>query len=136
MRSLHIAIDRIPVYFIQRFCLFLTVATLFISCQGKDGPQQQNLYGKWVIANAERNGKETSYLRKGYFIIDKDGMMTVNITGTDEKGKYKMKDNKIVMGDKNFELKMVGSDSMVVTYMTSPKIKFIFYMQKKHEDIH
>ena len=62
--------------------------------------------------------------------------MTVNLTGADEKGPYKLNNNKLVMGDKNFDLQMVNADSMVVRYMTGPNSQFVFYMHKKHEDTH
>lgn len=91
--------------------------------------------GKWEITKAERNGRETNYLRRGYFIIDRD-MMTINITGADEKGPYTMNSNKLVMGDKNFELEIVKNDTMIVKYLAGPNSEFVFHMlKKKKEDV-
>jgi len=81
MRNLHIVIDRISFSVLQPIWLFVIVAFLFFSCKRGDNIQQEKLYGRWEITKAERNGKETSYLRRGYFIINHDGTMTINITG-------------------------------------------------------
>ncbi len=66
---------------------------LFAACKGRAGIEQEELYGKWDIAMAKRNGKETPYLRGGYFIIEPNGLMTVNITGSDERGDYNLDNN-------------------------------------------
>jgi len=101
------------------------------SCNGHDNTLQDQLYGRWDISKAERNGKETSYLRGGYFIIDQNGTMTINITGADEKGPYTMDKKKLKMGDKNFEIREIKNDSMILKYIPAPKIEFLFYMHKK-----
>jgi len=131
MRNLHIVIDRISFSVLQPIWLFVIVAFLFFSCKRGDNIQQEKLYGRWEITKAERNGKETSYLRRGYFIINHDGTMTINITGADEKGPYTMENNKLGMGNKNFEIQALETNSMIIKYMTGPNSQFVFYMQKK-----
>ncbi len=131
MRNIHIAGDRISFSVLQPIWLFCIAVFIFFSCKRSDNIQQEQLYGRWEITKAERNGKETSYLRRGYFIIDPNGTMMINITGADEKGSYTMENNKIVMGDKNFELQALDADSMIIKYITGPNSQFVFYMQKK-----
>lgn len=136
MRSPNIVSDRILCLGMHSFCLLSSVVFVFlISCRQGDGIQQDALIGKWEITKAERNGRETNYLRRGYFIISKD-MMTVNITGADETGPYKMSNNRLVMGDKKFELEIVKSDTMIVKYLAGPNSEFVFHMLKnKKEDV-
>ena len=134
MRKNHIVNDTVSLISPRPIRPYVLALFFLLSCQGGDSTQQEHLYGRWEIARAERNGKETNYLRRGYFIIDQNGSMTVNLTGADEKGPYKLSSNKLVMGDKNFDLQMVKADSMVVRYMTGPNSQFVFYMHKKHED--
>ena len=135
MRNLHIVIDAFSLHRLQSALLYVIVISLFISCRRGDSPEHEKLYGKWEIAKAERNGKETSYLRRGYFVINPNGTMTVNITGADETGPYTINNNKLVMGDKNFEFQIIKPDSMVIRFVTSPSVRFAFYMQKKHTDV-
>lgn len=133
MINLNIVIDRIFYAVFYRGCLFVVLLSLIFACKKGDGYEQEKLSGKWDITKAERNGRETSYLRRGYFIID-HSMLTINITGEDEKGSYTMKDNKFVMGDKIFELKMLKNDSMIVKYTAGPHSEFLFHMVKSKEN--
>lgn len=117
------------------FCLLSTAFLLLVACKQNDTVQQDQIQGRWEITKAERNGRETNYLRRGYFIIE-ENQMTVNITGADEKGPYKMTKNKLVMGDKNFEIELVKSDTMIVKYLAGPNSEFVFHMlKKKKEDV-
>ncbi len=135
MRNLNIVTDRISYSVMHTFCLLCTAVLFFVSCRQGDTIQQDTLMGRWEITKAERNGRETNYLRRGYFVIDRD-MMTVNITGADEKGPYRMNKNKLVMGDKNFELEIVKNDTMIVKYLAGPNSEFVFHMlKKKKEDV-
>ena len=130
MRNLHIGIDRILISAFIPVLLFI-IGVLFISCKPGDTIVQDQLDGKWEIYKAERNGKETSYLRRGYFNIDAGGMMTINITGADEQGAYILDRNKLIMGEKLFEIQSLKADSMIVKYNTETNSQFVFYMQKK-----
>jgi len=131
MRNLQIGIGRSFGSGKQTFPLFALIIFFLSSCNGHDNASADQLYGRWDISKAERNGKETSYLRGGYFIIDQDGTMTINITGSDEKGSYSMDKNKLKIGDKNFEIREIKNDSMIMKYVPGPKIEFLFYMHKK-----
>lgn len=120
---------------VQTFCLLSAAVFLIISCRQPDNFEQDKLLGRWEITKAERNGRETSYLRRGYFLIERE-TMTINITGADEKGPYTVNNNKLVMGDKNFELETVKNDTMIVTYLAGPNSEFVFHMlKKKKEDV-
>lgn len=104
------------------------------SCRQPEEIQEEGLYGRWDIIRAERNGKETGYLRNGYFIIQPDGSMTVNITGEDEKGNYAFDNNKLIMAeDKIFVIRSLKNDSLTVDYDTGNS-DFVFYMTKNMED--
>ena len=131
MRNLQIVIGRSLWSGIQPLSLFAMVVYFLSSCNGHDNTSADQLYGRWDISKAERNGKETSYLRGGYFIIDQNGTMTINITGADEKGPFTMDKKKLKMGDKNFEIREIKNDSMILKYIPATKIEFLFYMHKK-----
>ncbi|MEO6131384.1 MAG: hypothetical protein ABIQ02_06020 [Saprospiraceae bacterium] len=134
MRNLNIVIDQISRSIIRKGLPCLAVIFLFFGCKEGDNYAQDQLIGRWEITKAERNGRETNYLRRGYFLFDQ-GVMTINITGADERGPYTLKDNKIVMGKMNFELKTVKNDSMIVTYLAGPNSEYIFHMLKTHENV-
>src|SRR5687767_12048811 len=131
MRNLHIVIDRISTSRLQQVWLLIFALLFMFSCKRNDTFEQEQLYGRWEITKAERNGKETNYLRRGYFLFDENGTMTMNITGEDEKGTYTMENNKLVVGNKDFELIKLVADTMIMKYVTGPNSQFVFYMQKK-----
>lgn len=104
-----------------------------IQCKPRDHVEQASLYGKWDIVKAERNGKETPYLRGGYLVINADGAITVNITGEDETGKFELDKDVIRMNNnKEFVIRSLTQDSMTVAFKASPESDFIFYMNR-HE---
>ena len=106
-----------------------------VQCKQRDPVEQAALYGKWDISRAERNGKETPYLRGGYFIINQDGSITVNITGEDEHGKFVLDKDRIRMNDnKEFEIRTLTADSLTVTYSAGTQSDFIFYMNRHEGD--
>ena len=112
------------------------VMLLIISCKRSEEIQTEALYGRWDITSAERNGKETSYLRNGYFVIQRDGSITINITGEDENGKYVLDKNNLVMdGDRIFEIKSLQHDSLTIRYTTNSNSQFLFYMKKDNENV-
>ena len=127
----------------RAFFSFLLVSGMLIllllpnvSCKQTTDIQQDSLYGRWEIMKAERNGKETDYLRNGYFIISQDGTMTVNITGEDESGKFMLEKSKLIMeGDKTFDIESLSTDSLTVKYDATPNSQFVIYMQKKQPDV-
>lgn len=131
MRNLQFAYARISIP-----TLLVTVGLMMgYSCKQPDTVSQEGLYGRWDIAKAERNGKETHYLRNGYFIINQDGTMTINITGEDETGKYIIERNKLIMSDdRTFDIQSFRNDSMNISYEVNSDSKFIFYMTRKNED--
>src|SRR5688572_22559501 len=113
--------------------LFVLVAA---SCKKAEEISHENLYGRWEIKKAERNGEETSYLRNGYFIFNQSGTMTINVTGEDESGNYLLEGNKLTMGgEKTFDIKSLHNDSLVIRYVPSSNAQFMFYMLKKNDDV-
>jgi hypothetical protein len=108
-------------------------SVMMLNCKQRDPVEQAALYGKWDIAKAERNGKETPYLRGGYFIINPDGTITINITGEDERGKFILDRDVIRMNEeKEFEIRSLTADSLTVMYTAAEHSDFIFYMNR-HE---
>ena len=119
----------------MRSIQFVMIMLFVLSCKQADTIGQEDLYGKWNILKATRNGKETAYLRGGYLIIGQDGILTVNITGQDEKGKFQMEKNQLLMeGDKVFEITDFHQDSITINYNAAPNGQFVFYMAKSKED--
>lgn len=119
----------------MRFIHFVLVLCCIQACRPSDTIEQEALYGRWDIIKAERNGKETNYLRRGYFIIGQDGMMSINITGEDERGNYLLEKGRIRMGeDKIFELESLQGDSLIVKYIAESNGHFKFYMVRKDEN--
>lgn len=132
MRNLHIVSKRIS---LSAFWL-AGILLLLVSCKRTEEIQVEGLYGRWEITNAERNGKETSYLRNGYFIIQPGGSMTINITGEDENGKYVLDKNNLVMdGNRVFEIKSLQNDSLTIRYTTNSNSQFLFYMKKDNSNV-
>ncbi|HJW31228.1 MAG TPA: hypothetical protein VJ508_18500 [Saprospiraceae bacterium] len=120
----------------KRIFLLLFVIPLALTCKQKDDIQKDDLSGKWNIMKAERNGRETPYLRGGYFLFSKEGQMTVNITGDDESGTFTIKNNVIKLnGNKTFTLETLRPDSMILHYQINPQSAFVFYMARQHDTI-
>ena len=104
---------------------------LLIACKRAEIVQTEELYGKWDIIKAERNGKETSYLRGGYFVISENGDITVNITGEDQKDKFTLDRNKIKTENEDvYEIEHIQGDSLVISYIAESNGHFVFYMAK------
>ena len=135
MRNLHIVYGSISLNSIFLWgCCIAMIFLASISCKRTSEIQTEGLYGRWDISRADRNGKETSYLRNGYFIINADGTMTINITGEDETGKYVLENNKLTMDEKVFDIQSLQNDSLTIKYDASSESHFLFYMLKRKED--
>jgi hypothetical protein len=134
-RNLQIGLQPMSlIRFVLTGCM-LTGFVFITGCKRAESIEQESLFGRWEIQKAERNGKETTYLRNGYFIMNPDGSMTVNITGEDEKGTFTLDKNKILMsGNKVFEIQAQRGDSLNVRYVSESNSEFIFHMLKKKED--
>jgi hypothetical protein len=103
-------------------------------CRQNPGIQQEGLYGKWDIVRAIRNGKETHYLRGGYFIIEPNGSMTINITGSDETGPYSLVDNTLKHNNKkDFVIESLHQDSLSVRYTMNAQNNFLFILSKNKD---
>lgn len=95
----------------------------------------ESLYGKWDIERAVRNGKETPYLRGGYFVFENNGSMTVNITGSDEKGPFTLNDRTLRINDKkNFLIESIHTDTMTIRFAMSPENEFLFYLYRNADE--
>ena len=104
------------------------------SCKNNPDVEQEILYGKWDIFKAHRNGNETDYLRGCYVILEKNGTLAINITRTEEKGPYTLKDKTIRMSNsKEFLIEALKPDSMTMRYVMSPESEFLIQFVK-HKD--
>lgn len=136
MKNLHIVLGQISLNASsKKGIMILAIFFLLSGCKRNESIQAEGLYGKWDISRAERNGKETSYLRNGYFIIDPDGTMTINITGEDEKGHFTLENNTLRMEEKIFDIRTFQNDSLTIRYEASPNSHFLFYMLKRKDDV-
>lgn len=118
----------------KQILLPLYLLVLVASCKQKDTIHEESLYGKWDIVHAQRNGKETPYLRGGYFVIEKEGRIVVNINGTDEASTYTLDKGVIrTKDDRTFVLQNMKPDSMTVHFEAGPQSDFIFYMVRHHD---
>ena len=60
--------------------------------------------------------------------------MTVNITGSDERGDYNLDNNMLTLNnEKNFLIEKLHQDSMTVRYTSDTKQTFIIFLTK-HKD--
>lgn len=117
--------------------LFLLLMTMFalVQCKQPEHVEQALLHGKWDIHKAERNGKETPYLRGGYMVINADGTITINITGEDERGKYVLDKEVLRMNDdKEFNIRSLTADSLTVAFRASSQSDFVFYMNRHRDE--
>ena len=112
---------------------FVIILLALASCKRTEEIHQEYLYGKWDIIRAERNGLETSYLNGGYFVIEDEGMMTVNITGEEERGSFTLDKDRLQLNDKEFDIQSLKADSLVIRYTPASHGKFVFYMVR-HTD--
>ena len=119
------------------FTLLVTGVLLVAgACRQQSTIQMEGLYGKWDIHRALRNGAETPYLRGGYFVIDQNGTMIVNITGTEEKGKFELDNNTLSLDNKkNFVVESLEKDSLSIRYIMNADNIFLFYLTKKLDEV-
>ncbi len=120
----------------RKICLpWLMLMVMVGSCKQGTEIQQESLYGKWDIIRAMRNGRETPYLRGGYFIFENNGSMIVNITGVDEKSPFTLERNTIHANpSKDFVIESIQSDSMTIRYAKGQDSEFLFYLSKHVAD--
>jgi len=136
-RHIHIGAIRNVIKTRWVFTTLLTGFLFILSCRQSSSINPEGLYGKWDIVQAVRNGKETPYLRGGYFIIEPNGSMTVNITGSDEKGPYTLKDNTLSINhEKDFIIESLQNDSMAIRYIMNANSTFLFYLNKSVNETH
>lgn len=110
---------------------------IFSSCKESPSISTQGLNGKWEIYSADRNGRETPYLRGGYFIFDAKGNLTVNITGKEESNPFMIEDNVIVLeGKENYTITSLRNDSMDIHYLMNPENEFMFFLKKALNEKH
>lgn len=84
-----------------------------------------------------RNQQVTPYLRGGYFLFEPDGMLTVNITGQDEKAPFSLKDQVLHhKSGKDFVIQSMAGDSMSILYHLNEETTFIIYLNKLQNEAH
>ncbi len=101
--------------------------TLLIACKDTADVSAEALTGRWVVAKAERNGRPSEYLDRGYFLFSADGQLTVNLTGAEEKGGFRIVDGSIRMeGYRDYQIDRYAPDSLFLQFSTNPES--IFHM--------
>ncbi len=103
----------------------LAFFTLVFSCKDGADVSADDLTGRWVVAQAERNGQPSAYLDRGYFLFAADGRLTVNLTGTEEKGGFRIVDGSIRMeGHRDYQIDRYAPDSLFLQFSTNPESIF------------
>lgn len=120
------------------FILMLVSGILFLgSCKQQTDISLEGLYGNWDVAKAVRNGRETPYLRGGYFKLESNGTMVFNIAGSEEKGSFTLEDN-ILRFDKqkDFVVESIQQDSLALRFVMNPENTFLFYLSRNKDETH
>ncbi len=135
----HIDKSSLPGVYLYEWIAFMGIGILllFSSCKDESSIKTQGLNGKWEIYKANRNDKETPYLRGGYFIFDAKGNLTINITGEDESNPYQIRGNVIVIeGKSDYTITSLRNDSMDIHYEMNPESIFMFFLKKTKNEKH
>lgn len=107
------------------YWIMLAFFTLVFACKESPDVRADDLTGRWVVAKAERNGQPSEYLDRGYFLFTADGQLTVNLTGTEEKGAYRIVDGSIRMdGQREYQIDRYAPDSLFLQFSTNPESIF------------
>jgi hypothetical protein len=120
----------------QAVSLWTVLAFLMLAFACKNSPDvnADDLTGHWVIAKAERNGRPSEYLDRGYFTFTADGQLTVNLTGTEEKGGFRLADGSIRMdGHRDYQIDRYAPDSLFLQFSTNPESIFRILLIKEDE---
>lgn len=121
------------IVFDYRVLLILLGLTLLLlqGCRRDPEVNEASLYGKWEVVKASRNGKETQYLRGGYFIFEPSGILRLNITGAEEKGNFLINDNAIQFNEeKTFDIAYFQKDTLSLRYPASVESLFEFNLAR------
>jgi hypothetical protein len=134
-------IDNLGVSIVRLFSRIVFIGIggmlLFLSCKDSSSISTQGLNGKWEIYSAQRNGRETPYLRGGYFVFDSKGNLILNITGKEERSPFSIEDNVIVLeGKENYTIASLRNDSMDIHYVMNPENEFMFFLKKTLNENH
>lgn len=129
-------IQGVTLYRLCNWILFIGLL-VWTGCKDQAEVQKEDLYGKWEIRRAVRNQQVTPYLRGGYFLFEPDGMLTVNITGQDEKAPFSLKDQVLHhKSGKDFIIQSITGDSMSILYNLNEETTFVIYLNKLKNEAH
>lgn len=116
-------------------CVFVFGIMLFGSCKQHTDISADGLYGNWDIAKAVRNGRETPYLRGGYFKMQSNGSMVLNIAGTEEKGPFILEENIVRFNNqKDFVVESIQQDSLALRFVMNAENTFLFYLSRNMDE--
>lgn len=74
---------------------------------------------------AERNGKRSEYLDRGYFTFEKGGRMTVNLTGAEEAGAFTIDERTLQMdGHRDYLIEKQAQDTLFIRFRINPESEF------------
>ena len=74
------------------------ISLLLVSCEqgsGEVGLSQSDILGRWELAFAQVDGKETDRLRSLYFVFLPDTSLQTNIFGSETNFKFSMQEERI-----------------------------------------
>lgn len=94
------------------------IAALFACAEEKE-VVVNDLYGRWIVYNAERNGHPTETVKGAQFDIRESGEMTTDITGEEVVGDFTFEEGRIVHNTESaFEYTVtdVSADTMQLQF--------------------
>ena len=104
---------------------FMATVVFYLACQSRPEVEPEALLGRWKVGVAERNGKRSEYLDRGYFHFEKGGHLVVNLTGAEESGTYTLDERTVQMtGYRDYFIEKQAQDSLFVRFNISPESEF------------
>ena len=96
----------------MRTLVLFSIIFLIIGCKEKITIESSQLNGKWLVSKAIRNGRETKTLQSAYFMFPSDNSVISNLINNEENTIFTLSENKLLIGDYNFEIEEFTSTAM------------------------
>ncbi len=123
--------------FVRQCTLYLFVLTMpLISGCGEAPPPdtRSQLFGRWVLDRAYRNGQPTESLDELYFEFLPSGRMNTNLTGEPQEASYDLEEEVIRQRegslDANYTIEEIG-DTVLVLSTSLRNFSFRFHLRRQ-----
>ena len=99
------------------FIVLVISAVMFTvgSCISDNAMHEEDLLGKWEVIGAQRNGKSTELVNGANFVFDDNGIMTTDITGSNDSGSITLEEPTLMHHGKSevlYTINKLTQDSM------------------------